>query len=82
MKSENLQNKQEEVIRKPKKGVAQDNGFINRKQYRLSVKGNRKSRNTSKNEIPEFFLGKVRYVPFFKSQRKKLKGWQKNSIKN
>lgn len=81
MKTSNLANKQEEVVR-PQKGIAQAYGFINRKMYRHSKYGKRRSRNTSKCEIPEFNMGSLRYVPFYKAQRKKLKGWMKNQMFN
>lgn len=78
MKSSNLKNGQEEII--SKRGVAQTFGYVNRREYRKSLKQTRKTRNTSKDQVLNFIIGRNPWsAPYpIDKKRKKLKGWQKN----
>lgn len=80
MKTRNQGNKQEEIIERPRKGVAARYGFVNRAEYRKSL---RKVAHRGSNRRDNIYLmGRATYIPSYAPPRRKLKGWQKNRAKS
>lgn len=58
------------------RGIAQDHGYKNRKEYRQN-RYTPKHRGENMRAHLLHYVGRITYVPFYQPKRKKLKYWQK-----
>ena len=79
----NVQSDQKMTVEQMR-GIAQDHGYVNRKEYRkATIEDKRQRRDTSKSQVPVFLImgggARMSGAPIFIPKRRKKKYWQKAS---